>query len=45
MNRVTTAAEFLSDSLFSRGYVNPYVPVNPEPVRTVLFEYAESLGD
>ena len=33
MNRVTTAAEFLSDSLFSRGYVNPYVPVNPEPGR------------
>lgn len=33
MNRVTTAAEFLSDSLYSRGYVNPYVPVNPEPGR------------
>lgn len=33
MNRVTTAAEFLSDSLYSRGYINPYVPVNPEPGR------------
>ena len=33
MNRVTTAAEFLSDSLYTRGYVNPYVPVNPEPGR------------
>lgn len=33
MNRVTTAAEFLSDSLYTRGYVNPYVPVNPGPGR------------
>lgn len=33
INRVTTAAEFLSDSLSSRGYVNPYVPVNPGPGR------------